>query len=245
MTERLKINNYDIEILRRPRQRTLRLRVTGKGILRLTCAKGVPKREIFQFISSHLDFIEEQLEEARKIRERYPSKQFIAGETLLFFGRERKIRFAPGGERLKVKMLGGEFVLSGPIENSLREDRHRAVRNFFRRAGHQYLTQRLDFFARTMELFPKGVSFRCQSSRWGSCSGEGHVSLNWRLMAAPPDVIDYVVVHELSHLRHHDHSPRFWKLVAAFSPRYRELKNWLNQNQWALEFLAPSSGESL
>lgn len=241
MTERLKINNYDIEILRRPRQRTLRLRVTAKGCLRVTCARTVPKREIFQFVSSNLGFIEQQLEEARKIREQYPTPQFTEGEALLFFGRERKIHFRAGGEKLKLSMEAGEFIFKGSLAASTREDRHAAVRKFYRKTGLQYLTQRLEFFSRTMGLQPSGVSFRCQSSRWGSCSGEGHISLNWRLMAAPPDVIDYVVVHELSHLQHHDHSPRFWKLVAAFSPRYRELKNWLNQNQWALEFLAPSS----
>jgi predicted metal-dependent hydrolase len=238
MTERLKINNYEVEIRRRLRQRTLRLRVTAKGALRLTCAKTVPQREIFHFVSSNVDFIEKQLEEARRIREQYPPKHFTEGETLLFFGRERKFHFRSGGEKLRVKMEGGDMFLSGPLDTATENDRRQAVRKFYRKTGQKYLTQRLDFFSRTMDLYPSGVSFRCQSSRWGSCSGEGHISLNWRLMAAPADVIDYIVVHELAHLQHHDHSPQFWKLVAAYSPRYREMKKWLNEHQWAFEFLA-------
>jgi predicted metal-dependent hydrolase len=241
MTERVKINNYDVEIRRRSRQRTLRLRVTAQGSLRITCAKGVPKREIFHFVSSNLNFIEQQLEEARKIQEQYPRKKFVAGEAFLFFGRERSLHFRPGGEKLKVKMDGGEMYLNGQVEDATEDERRQAIRRFYRKTGKKYLTQRIDFFSRMMGLYPNGVSFRCQSSRWGSCSGEGHISLNWRLMAASPDVIDYIVVHELAHLKHHDHSPQFWQLVSAYSPLFRELKKWLNENQWAFEFLAKSA----
>jgi hypothetical protein len=241
MTERWKINNYGVEVRRRARQRSLRLRVTAKGELRITCAKTVPKREIFRFVTANLSFIEQQLEENKKIREQFPPKQFVDGEELLFLGRPRRLHVRAEGERLRVRMVGGEMILSGPVANE--GERREAVRKFYRRSGKKYLSQRLGFFANLMKLYPSGVSFRCQSSRWGSCSGEGHISLNWRLMAAPPDVIDYVVVHELAHLQHHDHSPRFWQLVEEYSPSCKDLRKWLNDNQWALEFLAASNLE--
>jgi len=240
MTERLKINNYGVEVRRRARQRSLRLRVTAKGELRITCAKTVPKREIFHFVTSNLSFIEQQLEEVKKIREQFPAKRFVEGEELLFFGRPRKLRVV-SGEKLKVSMQDGEMVLAG--FSSDENERREAVRKFYRRSGKKYLTQRLEFFSGLMKLRPTNVSFRCQSSRWGSCSGEGHISLNWRLMAAPADVIDYVVVHELAHLQHHDHSPRFWKLVEQYCPKHKPLKKWLNDHQWAFEFLAAPGSE--
>lgn len=240
MTERWKINNYGVEVRRRARQRSLRLRVTAKGELRITCAKTVPKREIFHFVTSNLSFIEQQLEEVRKIRERFPPKRFVEGEELLFLGRPRKLRLLTS-EKHKLLMQGGEMILAGPVgdENQRRD----AVRKFYRRSGKKYLSQRLEFFSGLMQLRPTSVSFRCQSSRWGSCSGEGHISLNWRLMAAPADVIDYVVVHELAHLKHHDHSPRFWKLVEEYCPNHKALKAWLNEHQWAFEFLAASGSD--
>jgi predicted metal-dependent hydrolase len=241
MTERWKINDYDVEIRRRAHQRTLRLRVTPKGELRVTCAKTVPKREIFHFVSSNEKFISQQLREFEKIREMFPAKQFVDGETLLFLGKERNLYVRPGGNKLKLFMEGEHFILTGKSQSE--NERREAVRRFFRNCGRKYLAFRLEFYVKAMGLKPAKVSFRSQTSRWGSCTGEGHISLNWRLIAAPPEVLDYVVVHELAHLKHHDHSKRFWALVGEFSPRYRELKDWLNDHQWALEFLSPAKEE--
>ena len=76
-----------------------------------------------------------------------------------------------------------------------------------------------------------GVSIRNQRTRWGSCGRDGHISLNWRLVLMPPEVRDYVLIHELMHLRRLDHSPAFWKLVAAACPGYREARQWLRHQR--------------
>jgi predicted metal-dependent hydrolase len=90
-----------------------------------------------------------------------------------------------------------------------------------------------------------GVSFariaiRDQRTRWGSCSSRGTLSFNWRLVLAPPDVLDYVVVHELCHLREPNHSPRFWQLVAAARPGYRSQRRWLADHGWELQAYTPA-----
>jgi predicted metal-dependent hydrolase len=78
------------------------------------------------------------------------------------------------------------------------------------------------------------VSIRNQRTRWGSCGRDGHISLNWRLVLMPPEVRDYVLIHELMHLRRLDHSPAYWKLVAAACPGYRDARQWLRLNGPAL-----------
>ena len=78
------------------------------------------------------------------------------------------------------------------------------------------------------------VSIRNQRTRWGSCGRDGHISLNWRLLLMPDWVREYVLVHELMHLRRMDHSPAYWQLVAAAFPRYREAREWLRANGPAL-----------
>jgi predicted metal-dependent hydrolase len=79
-----------------------------------------------------------------------------------------------------------------------------------------------------------GVSIRNQRTRWGSCGRDGKISLNWRLVLMPPSVRDYVLIHELMHLRRLDHSPAYWKLVAAACPGYRDARQWLRLNGPAL-----------
>ncbi len=80
------------------------------------------------------------------------------------------------------------------------------------------------------------IELRNQRTRWGSCSTGGTLSLNWRLIMAPPDVVDYIVVHELAHLTEQHHGEAFWQQVADQIPNYQEKSNWLNQNSAKLIF---------
>ncbi len=92
------------------------------------------------------------------------------------------------------------------------------------------LPPRLLALARQHDLVVSKVSIRNQRTRWGSCGRDGHISLNWRLLLMPAHVCDYVLVHELMHLRRMDHSPAYWRLVAAACPGHREARGWLRQH---------------
>ena len=107
-------------------------------------------------------------------------------------------------------------------------------RRALRERARAELPARLHEIAAERGLAVGGVSIRNQRTRWGSCGRDGHISLNWRLVLMPPDVRDYVLIHELMHLRRLDHSPAFWKLVAAACPGYRDARQWLRQNGPAL-----------
>ncbi len=78
-----------------------------------------------------------------------------------------------------------------------------------------------------MSLKPRRIFLRDQRTRWGSCSRRGNISLNWRLVMAPPGVLSYVVIHELAHLREHNHGPRFWAIVESFCPEFHQHRKWL------------------
>jgi predicted metal-dependent hydrolase len=97
------------------------------------------------------------------------------------------------------------------------------------------LPARLLTLASGLDLKVTKVSIRNQRWRWGSCSRNGHICLNWRLVAMPDWVRDYVLLHELMHLKRMDHSPRFWKLVARVCPTFQEARTWLRQHQALLE----------
>lgn len=96
-----------------------------------------------------------------------------------------------------------------------------------RRHAVEVLPPRLHALALILGLTVARVTVRNQRARWGSCGREGHITLNWRLVLMPDWVRDYVLVHELMHLRRQDHSPDYWRLVAAAYPRYAEAREWL------------------
>jgi predicted metal-dependent hydrolase len=103
-----------------------------------------------------------------------------------------------------------------------------------RERARKELPARLLEIAAQHGLTVTGVSIRNQRTRWGSCGRDGKISLNWRLVLMPPAVRDYVLIHELMHLRRLDHSPAYWKLVAAACPDYRDARQWLRLNGPAL-----------
>jgi hypothetical protein len=99
-----------------------------------------------------------------------------------------------------------------------------------RAQARRELPPRLLELARELGLAVSKVSVRNQRWRWGSCSPNGHVCLNWRLVSMPPWVRDYVMIHELMHLRRMDHSKKFWKLVADACPEYQAARRWLREH---------------
>ena len=106
-------------------------------------------------------------------------------------------------------------------------DLSRPLRQRFRLLSKEELPGRTKTLADRFELSYPKVSIRDQQTRWGSCSSSGVLSLNWRLIMVPSSVVDYIIIHELMHLREMSHSPRFWKFVETACPQYRESEQWL------------------
>ncbi|MFH0908569.1 MAG: SprT family zinc-dependent metalloprotease [bacterium] len=113
----------------------------------------------------------------------------------------------------------------------------KSLEKWLRRQARSLVPAEVKAQAARMNLHPKGVTMRSQRTRWGSCSVRGHISLNWRLVMAPPEVLSYVVIHELAHLAEHNHGPGFWSLVATFCPDFRLHKKWLKQHAHLLHRL--------
>jgi predicted metal-dependent hydrolase len=129
------------------------------------------------------------------------------------------------GQR-KPLWLNGCFKLAASAQHRARS----AFENWYRVQAKAVLTERVHFYARQYGLQFKRIGITSARTRWGSCSPDGALNFSWRLILAPMDAVDYVVVHELVHTIFHDHSRQFWKKVDTIMPDYRERKKWLRQN---------------
>ena len=105
---------------------------------------------------------------------------------------------------------------------------------WYRQQAKRLLPARLHHFSRQLGMTPRKVAIRSQRTRWGSCSSRGTISLNWRLLLLPTQLSNYVLVHELCHLRHLNHSPAYWRLVGSIMPDYQELDQGLSDYQRSL-----------
>ncbi len=114
------------------------------------------------------------------------------------------------------------------------------LREWYTHRAHETIPGRVDHFASLMGLFPQKIRISDARSRWGSCSGKDTLSFSWRTVTLPAALMDYVVVHELAHLKERNHGPAFWRLVAAFMPDHKTHRTWLRQNTRSfLRFMPP------
>lgn len=116
-----------------------------------------------------------------------------------------------------------------PVSN-LSQLQRDALEKRYREAARSYFPERVQYYADILHVTYGNITIRDQKTRWGSCSSCGNLNFNWRLMLAPPRVLDYVVVHELCHRKHMDHSPAFWQEVGNLLPDYKTLCKWLKDN---------------
>ena len=117
-----------------------------------------------------------------------------------------------------------------PEEKEKSDPRLSYLEKKYRDAAKRYLYERVEYYTQITGDAYSGIRIADQKTRWGSCSSNKTLSFSWRLMLAPPRVMDYVVIHEVCHLRHMNHSKDFWRMVASLDPDYKEHRKWLKEN---------------
>lgn len=160
----------------------------------------------------------------------------VSGRRLPFGGREIALEIRTGAPqgRYRATLSGGTLTLTLPGDQP--EVARVALERWYRRQAPTIFTERLRICNQHYGFTYGRVSIKGQKSRWGSCSKLGNLNFNWRLLLAPMAVLDYVMMHELCHLKELNHGPRFWKLVARGCPEYAAHRRWLRQHGRELVF---------
>lgn len=164
-------------------------------------------------------------------REQAPDRTFAAGESFPVLGDERELVIEPRHNH-KLTEMSIRLRQSAVEQSSVK----RVLENVYRRRAREYLSDRVDCYTERMGVGYEALELRNQRTRWGSCSTEGTISLNWRLIMAPPEIVDYLVVHELAHLTEQHHGQAFWQLVGEYIPDYKVKAQWLEENSVELIF---------
>lgn len=163
------------------------------------------------------------------------SKQFVSGESFSYLGRNYRLKVHQGNY-LPIKLSHGRFTITlraGADNPDLIQD---SLLSWYKQHAELKLKEKAKRYSKMMGVKFNSVALKDYKSRWGSCSVEGDITFNWKIIMAPNRIVDYVVVHELCHLIHHDHSPKFWREVERIMPNYAECKDWLKQYGANLEF---------
>ena len=213
----------NIDRLIRAKRRTIALIIERDGSLTVRAPKRASLRDIEEFIHEKTEWILRSREKLKAVVQ-HPKKQYVNGETFLLLGQEYELLLVPP-QRPALKFNGG-FTLAV----SARERGEAAFTRWYKEQAYQVFTERIRNYSAMHGFSPRQVKVNSARTRWGSCSANGTINFTWRLVMAPLDVIDYVVLHELAHLRVKDHSPRFWKLVESICPDFKQHRKWLKEN---------------
>jgi hypothetical protein len=218
------------------RARRLRFEVRPGNGLEVTTPPGVSVARIEAVMREKTDWITKML-----VRYAQPPLSVVetplqSGALLPFAGGQLRLELEIGhpGRRKTAVMEEGTLRL---ILNSLSPDVVRAaIEGWYRRQARHVFAERAAHWNTQFGYNYGRIAIRDQKSRWGSCSRQGNLNFNWRLLLAPLVVLDYIVIHELAHLKEGNHSPRFWALVAEQCPDYRDQRAWLRQHGPELHF---------
>lgn len=213
-------------VLRRARRRTIGLTIDHRG-LRVGAPRRASLSEIEALILKHGEWVAKKLDEWRNRRPPAP-REIVDGVRLPYLGELLEIRISDGNNRAR----WDEAVTSTPtLTLCLRSPAHaeRVLENALREKARQCFLPRLAHYAGQISVAVPPLSLSAARTRWGSCSLKTGIRLNWRLIHCAPRLIDYVVVHELAHLREMNHGPRFWALVGKHYPDYRTARDELKK----------------
>lgn len=209
----------------RSKRRTVGLEINDQGRLIVRAPYHLETSTIDDILRSHQQWIKKKLEEAERRQQLFQPKKFISGEKFLFLGKEYPLLIV---NRIRPALLfdGERFELS----SAFRQLGRQVFERWYRKQALIYLSQKTSKIARKTGFSFKKLRISSARTRWGSCSGKGTVSFAWRLIMAPPEIIDYVIIHELAHTKEKNHSRAFWNLVAHYIPDYKEKRCWLRAN---------------
>ena len=209
----------------RSKRLTLRLKPDGRGA-KVTTPAHVSEREIRDFVEKNKNWIAVRL--ARLPKSTIPGD----GVRVLFEGVEHKITHLdrPRGI-VEAKLVAGEptLLVPGDVEHMPRR-----VIDFMKKQARSRLDQAATLHAASLNVRPKSMRITDSKSRWGSCSSNRTLSFSWRIIMAPPQVLNYLAAHEVAHLREMNHSPAFWNLVEEICPDMKAQKTWLRRHGAAL-----------
>ncbi len=204
----------------RSRRRTVALIINPDATLTVRAPLRAPLWFIARFIGENSAWITRKIAETKRLA-RLRERRFEPGEKFLFLGRTFELRIDAGADDV---VLADQLVLPEKFRLAARP----ALTDWYRRQAAGIFGERLELQARRLGYRYRSLRISGARRRWGSCGAGGSINLSWRLVMAPIQVIDYVVVHELVHIEVHNHSRRFWNKVAAACPAFRAHRRWLN-----------------
>lgn len=228
----LNINDLSFNIMRSERRKTLQITVERTGELVILAPPEATERQLSDFVEEKLLWVHTKLEEKKRLQRRAPVKEFVDGEGFLYLGKSYRLLLVDP-QLVDLTLKNGRFCLRTA---SRYRGRDVFISWYMRRAQKWFEARTLEH-ANRMDSAIKEIRVQDLGFRWGSFGSDGRIFFHWKAILLPPKIAQYVIIHELAHAHHPNHSTRFWTKVEQHLPDWRARKAWLAENGMQVEGL--------
>lgn len=224
---------FDYTLKRSSARRSVAVSVKGAKVS-LSAPHSVCDRELHRWMIERRQWVLSKLKEQSQRAQEIPRRHYCTGDTVSYLGVDYPLEVVAGARSaLKFSLEQGFTVALGPVVTGSKsaEDRVQGMlQQWFKRQARELLLDKTAYLCDQMGLEFTKMQLRRTKSKWGHCTSKGVIQYNWLILAAPEPVIDYLVAHEVCHLRHLNHSPAFWALVSEVCTDFKQQKAWLQRS---------------
>ena len=221
------------------RRKTMEISIAPTGNIKVRSPIGIPEDVIIEKVREKASWISKKLYHLKHRYYQPINREFAAGELFMYLGREYPIEINVDININKpiVTILNDKITVS--VKNKNKEYIRKALELWYRQNAKEEINKRISFYQKFFSMTPSEVKVKEQKKRWGSCTYKDALLFNWRCVMATESVLDYIVVHEMCHMVHKNHSKEYWKLVASILPDYKQREQWLKNNGYKFFIIAP------
>ncbi len=217
-----------IDYIQRTARKTLSIIINEKGEVTVKAPKRMSESDIYKFVQSKEKWINSKVNSIKQQNE--INNDLFNYKCILFCGKKYRVIKDTKAKDIQLE----EGIITIKKLSSLKRE-VRVLEKFLKNKCLEIVGQRLKYFSNIMQLEPQKVVLMNSKRKWGTCDSDQVISFNWRIIMLTPNLIDYVIVHELSHLIEMNHSPAFWAIVSAVLPNVKQLRSTLKQCNFILQ----------
>ena len=220
----MNLNGLDILVVRTSRKKTMHIVIERDGTVSVQVPEDMEEERILAILKTREYELHKKLTYWRELNEQQIERQFVSGQSFMYLGKNYNLHLVEG-QKSNLLLKDGKFLLSNKAT-----DPREAFVKFYKKQAKLKIAERVLRYENTVSKTPKEITIRELPTRWASCTPAGKIYFNWKCIMAPIDVFDYLIIHELVHLEHPNHSRAFWNKVSAICPRYQQHETWLKRN---------------
>lgn len=219
----MKIGDLEIEIRRSKRRKTITVNIERDGSVNAVAPFDCDDETIRKELETREYLISKHVANRKAVNKAYINRNFINGQAFLFMGQSYNLLIDDTAKKA-LEIIDDKFVLN---EKYLPKAKETFIR-FYKTKGLPYIKERIEYFSKMVGREPASVKIMELGAHWASCTPSHNVNFHWKCIMAKPMIIDYLVVHELTHLRYPQHARQFWDSVFSVMPNYKECEQWLH-----------------